>query len=368
MAVQAAAEYDPSLAVLGFPGSPLLLEAEHAELESVPEAFIDRAYGTDGRLVPRSVPGSIITDPDEVAAASRSARCRRRRDRDRRLGHQRASPIALRPRGHRRRGRPRDGGPPALDGAGVGVFAPLRERATRANDQTAAWVSSVRCRVGSIDWRRPRRTDDRVARRPSYGPRALLVTAGWGGRPAGLASAVARWDEVVEVVPPPRPCWSWCGHRDVRSLTRSDRSTLGPLDLDVDGDHAARSSWRRVRRDLGCVSLKRPDSARTSSRCIRAAHTWCDFCGFAPGFGTSPGLTSGWCCCGATPRTAVPPGSAAIAGPYSAVYPSASPGGGTCSETPMPCCGTPGGAPTLITPGTGHVPPRPRLWASTVPE
>ena len=66
--VLAAAEYDPSLAVLGFPDSLLLVEAERAELESVPEAFIDRAYGPDGRLVPRSVPGAVITDPDEVAA------------------------------------------------------------------------------------------------------------------------------------------------------------------------------------------------------------------------------------------------------------------------------------------------------------
>lgn len=66
--VLAAAEYDPSLAVLGFPGSMLLAAADRAELESVPEAFIDRAYGPDGRLVPRSVPGAVITDPDEVAA------------------------------------------------------------------------------------------------------------------------------------------------------------------------------------------------------------------------------------------------------------------------------------------------------------
>jgi UPF0271 protein len=65
--VLAAAEYDPSLAVLGFPDSLLLVEAERAELEAVPEAFIDRAYGVDGRLVPRSVPGAVITDPDEVA-------------------------------------------------------------------------------------------------------------------------------------------------------------------------------------------------------------------------------------------------------------------------------------------------------------
>lgn len=66
--VLAAAEYDPSLAVLGLPGSRLLAEAERAELESVPEAFADRAYSADGRLVPRTEPGAVLTDPAAVAA------------------------------------------------------------------------------------------------------------------------------------------------------------------------------------------------------------------------------------------------------------------------------------------------------------
>ena len=65
--VAAAAEYDPSLAVLGFPGSALLAAAERAELEAVPEAFVDRAYLPDGRLVPRTVDGALITDVDAAA-------------------------------------------------------------------------------------------------------------------------------------------------------------------------------------------------------------------------------------------------------------------------------------------------------------
>ena len=65
--VAAAAEYDPSLAVLGFPGSALLAAAEREELEAVPEGFVDRAYLPDGRLVPRSVDGALITDPDAAA-------------------------------------------------------------------------------------------------------------------------------------------------------------------------------------------------------------------------------------------------------------------------------------------------------------
>ena len=66
--VAAAAEYDPSLAVLGAPGSCLLRAAEAAGLEPVVEAFADRAYLSDGRLVPRSQPGALVVDPAEVAA------------------------------------------------------------------------------------------------------------------------------------------------------------------------------------------------------------------------------------------------------------------------------------------------------------
>ncbi|MET0146726.1 MAG: 5-oxoprolinase subunit PxpA [Ilumatobacteraceae bacterium] len=66
--VSAAAEYDPSLAVLGAPGSCLLRCAEAAGLEPVPEAFADRAYLSDGRLVPRSDPAALVLDPSEVSA------------------------------------------------------------------------------------------------------------------------------------------------------------------------------------------------------------------------------------------------------------------------------------------------------------
>jgi len=66
--VDAAREYDPSLAVLGAPGSALLRAADTAGLEAVAEAFADRAYLADGRLVPRSEPGSVLTEPAEVAA------------------------------------------------------------------------------------------------------------------------------------------------------------------------------------------------------------------------------------------------------------------------------------------------------------
>ena len=66
--VAAAAEYDPSLAVLGAPGSCLLRAADDAGLEPVVEAFADRAYLRDGRLVPRTEPDAVVIDAAEVAS------------------------------------------------------------------------------------------------------------------------------------------------------------------------------------------------------------------------------------------------------------------------------------------------------------
>ncbi|PJE95435.1 allophanate hydrolase [Streptomyces carminius] len=52
------------------------------------------------------------------------------------------------------------------------------------------------------------------------------------------------------------------------------------------------------------------------------------FCGFAPGFGYLTGLPARrHVPRRATPRTSVPPGSVGLAGPYTGVYPRASPGG-----------------------------------------
>lgn len=66
--VAAAHEYDPSMAVLGAPGSPLLAVADAMGMEPVAEAFADRAYLSDGRLVPRTHEGAVLTDPAAVAA------------------------------------------------------------------------------------------------------------------------------------------------------------------------------------------------------------------------------------------------------------------------------------------------------------
>jgi UPF0271 protein len=63
----AVSAYDPGLAILGLPGSALLRIAESEGLRTVPEAFADRGYTKEATLVPRSEPGALVTDPDEVA-------------------------------------------------------------------------------------------------------------------------------------------------------------------------------------------------------------------------------------------------------------------------------------------------------------
>jgi UPF0271 protein len=65
--VEAVAGYDPSLAVLGLPGSALLARAGRAGLRVVPEGFADRGYTAEGTLLPRGRTGALIDDPALVA-------------------------------------------------------------------------------------------------------------------------------------------------------------------------------------------------------------------------------------------------------------------------------------------------------------
>ena len=65
--VDAVRAYDSGLPLLGLPGSRLLERATAAGLVAVPEAFADRAYTPDGRLVSRREQGAVLHDPDEIA-------------------------------------------------------------------------------------------------------------------------------------------------------------------------------------------------------------------------------------------------------------------------------------------------------------
>jgi len=58
---------DATLPVLGMTGSAFFDEAARLGLHTVAEAFADRAYRPDGRLVSRREPGAVLHDPDAIA-------------------------------------------------------------------------------------------------------------------------------------------------------------------------------------------------------------------------------------------------------------------------------------------------------------
>lgn len=66
--VAAIAAVDRHLKLLAPPDSELLRAAEAHGIEGVAEGFADRAYLSDGTLVPRSEPGAVLSQADAVLA------------------------------------------------------------------------------------------------------------------------------------------------------------------------------------------------------------------------------------------------------------------------------------------------------------
>ncbi|TDB75376.1 LamB/YcsF family protein [Micromonospora sp. KC723] len=66
--VAAVSGYDHELPILCAPGSTLAQLAAGAGLPVVAEGFADRNYLPNGALVPRTAPGALVTDPEQVAA------------------------------------------------------------------------------------------------------------------------------------------------------------------------------------------------------------------------------------------------------------------------------------------------------------
>lgn len=64
--VRAILAVDDSLILFGLSGSLLLDAGEAAGLRTAAEVFADRAYLSDGSLVPRDQPDAVIVDPTEV--------------------------------------------------------------------------------------------------------------------------------------------------------------------------------------------------------------------------------------------------------------------------------------------------------------
>jgi len=59
---------DPTLILMALAGAPIVAQARAAGLTVVCEAFADRAYNADGSLLSRRLDGSVIHDPQAVAA------------------------------------------------------------------------------------------------------------------------------------------------------------------------------------------------------------------------------------------------------------------------------------------------------------
>ncbi len=106
--------------------------------------------------------------------------------------------------------------------------------------------------------------------------------------------------------------------------------------------------------DLADVAARWWVSEREAVRIHSSAEFRVAFCGFAPGFAYLTGLGERYAVPRrATPRTAVPAGSVALAGEYTGVYPRSSPGGWQLIGTTDAPLWDPHREPAaLLTPGT----------------
>jgi len=66
------ARFSPDLLLVGLAGSPSLEVYRSAGFRVLAEAFADRRYEADGRLRSRTLPSSLLTDPEEAAAQALS--------------------------------------------------------------------------------------------------------------------------------------------------------------------------------------------------------------------------------------------------------------------------------------------------------
>jgi KipI family sensor histidine kinase inhibitor len=138
-------------------------------------------------------------------------------------------------------------------------------------------------------------------------------------RPAGVVDIVPAARTVLLVIDPAATDLGEVERAVLKTRPRPDRRTVGELvevAVTYDGE-----DLDEVGSLLGC------DAAEVVRR--HSSEEWTvAFCGFAPGFGYLTGASGGWDVPRrSSPRTAVPPGSVALAGEFSGVYPRASPGG-----------------------------------------
>ncbi|MFB6981959.1 5-oxoprolinase subunit B family protein [Streptomyces scopuliridis] len=190
------------------------------------------------------------------------------------------------------------------------------------------------------------------------GDRALLVELADGEEAAAFHAELLR-RRASGVLPP------------VREIVPAARTVLLDGLDDPTGFAAGLDGWRAEATDARVpdtvelpVRYDGPDLAevaalwgvpdRDVARIHSAAEFRVAFCGFAPGFGYLTGLPARYAVPRRpTPRTSVPPGSVALAGPYTGVYPRSSPGGWQLIGTTDTVLWDPARVPAaLLAPGT----------------
>jgi KipI family sensor histidine kinase inhibitor len=161
------------------------------------------------------------------------------------------------------------------------------------------------------------------------GDRALLVEVGTGEEAEALHSELlrrrARGDlGAIEIVPAARTVLLDGVDSPARLAARITSWQVPPVPARAEA--VVEIPVRYDGPDLAEVAAHWEVDEAEVVRLHSAAEFRVAFCGFAPGFGYLTGLPR-QVPRRPTPRTAVPAGSVALAGPYTGVYPRSSPGG-----------------------------------------
>ncbi|MGA4959102.1 5-oxoprolinase subunit B family protein [Streptomyces lavendulocolor] len=207
------------------------------------------------------------------------------------------------------------------------------------------------------------------------GERALLVELGSGGETEALHAELLRrraagaLPAVTEIVPAARTVLLDGVEEPARLAALITGWEIEPLHARV--EPALDIPVRYDGPDLPEVAALWGVSPEEAAEIHAGAEFRVAFCGFAPGFGYLTGLPAGYeVPRRATPRTAVPAGAVAVAGPYTGVYPHTSPGGWQLIGTTDAVLWDPRREPAArLSPGTRvrFVPQDPREAARDVP-
>ncbi|MEV3992489.1 5-oxoprolinase subunit PxpB [Streptomyces sp. NPDC049837] len=190
------------------------------------------------------------------------------------------------------------------------------------------------------------------------GERALLVELGTGEEAEAFHAELLRrraagaLPAVTEIVPAARTVLLDGVAEPARLAALVAGWEIAPLHARV--DPAVEIPVRYDGPDLADVAALWDVTPDEVARIHAAAEFRVAFCGFAPGFGYLTGLPAAYeVPRRATPRTAVPAGSVAMAGPYTGVYPRSSPGGWQLIGTTDAVLWDPAREPAaLLSPGT----------------